>query len=233
MPTPIPQRRRPGRQPARHPAPGAFDLNAACAGFCYGLAAAADAVARRAGPATCWWSAPRSSPTGSTRTTGRRRSSSPTAPAPRSSARPYAEEVGIGPVAWGSAGESADLITIDVRDASSSARRARRCSAGRPPRSPRSRSRPASRPGSRRPSWPRSSRTRRTCASSRPSPASSARPTPGSPTTSSSRATHPRRRSRWRWPGWPPRGEVRSGDPVLLLGFGAGLTYAGQVVLCP
>jgi 3-oxoacyl-[acyl-carrier-protein] synthase III len=29
------------------------------------------------------------------------------------------------------------------------------------------------------------------------------------------------------------RGEVRSGDPVLLLGFGAGLTYAGQVVLCP
>ncbi len=29
------------------------------------------------------------------------------------------------------------------------------------------------------------------------------------------------------------RGQVRSGDPVLLLGFGAGLTYAGQVVLCP
>jgi 3-oxoacyl-[acyl-carrier-protein] synthase-3 len=29
------------------------------------------------------------------------------------------------------------------------------------------------------------------------------------------------------------RGELRSGDPVLLLGYGAGLTYAGQVVLCP
>jgi 3-oxoacyl-[acyl-carrier-protein] synthase-3 len=28
-------------------------------------------------------------------------------------------------------------------------------------------------------------------------------------------------------------GDVRSGDPVLLLGFGAGLTAAGQVVLCP
>ncbi|MDP9432487.1 MAG: ketoacyl-ACP synthase III [Actinomycetota bacterium] len=28
-------------------------------------------------------------------------------------------------------------------------------------------------------------------------------------------------------------GEVRSGDPALLLGFGAGLTYAAQVVLCP
>ena len=29
------------------------------------------------------------------------------------------------------------------------------------------------------------------------------------------------------------RGELSSGAPVLLLGFGAGLTYAGQVVLCP
>jgi 3-oxoacyl-[acyl-carrier-protein] synthase III len=29
------------------------------------------------------------------------------------------------------------------------------------------------------------------------------------------------------------RGEVASGAPVLTLGFGAGLTYAGQVVLCP
>jgi len=28
-------------------------------------------------------------------------------------------------------------------------------------------------------------------------------------------------------------GEVHSGDPALLLGFGAGLTYAGQVVRCP
>ena len=29
------------------------------------------------------------------------------------------------------------------------------------------------------------------------------------------------------------QGEVRRGDPVLLFGFGAGLTAAGQVVLCP
>ena len=28
-------------------------------------------------------------------------------------------------------------------------------------------------------------------------------------------------------------GQVRRGDPVLLLGFGAGLTAAGQVVRCP
>lgn len=29
------------------------------------------------------------------------------------------------------------------------------------------------------------------------------------------------------------RGEIRSGGPVLLLGFGGGLAYAGQVVTCP
>ena len=29
------------------------------------------------------------------------------------------------------------------------------------------------------------------------------------------------------------RGEVASGAPALLLGFGGGLTYAGQVISCP
>jgi 3-oxoacyl-[acyl-carrier-protein] synthase-3 len=29
------------------------------------------------------------------------------------------------------------------------------------------------------------------------------------------------------------RGEVRSGAPVLLLGFGGGLSWAAQVVACP
>ena len=29
------------------------------------------------------------------------------------------------------------------------------------------------------------------------------------------------------------RGEVTSGDPVLIIGFGAGLTYAAQVILAP
>jgi 3-oxoacyl-[acyl-carrier-protein] synthase-3 len=28
-------------------------------------------------------------------------------------------------------------------------------------------------------------------------------------------------------------GKVRSGDVALLVGFGAGLSYAGQVVICP
>lgn len=29
------------------------------------------------------------------------------------------------------------------------------------------------------------------------------------------------------------RGEIRSGDPVLLFGFGGNLSYAGQVIRCP
>ncbi|WP_415645928.1 beta-ketoacyl-ACP synthase III [Stackebrandtia soli] len=29
------------------------------------------------------------------------------------------------------------------------------------------------------------------------------------------------------------RGDIKSGDPVLLFGFGGGLTYAGQVIRCP
>jgi 3-oxoacyl-[acyl-carrier-protein] synthase-3 len=28
-------------------------------------------------------------------------------------------------------------------------------------------------------------------------------------------------------------GEINSGDVLLLVGFGAGLSYAGQVVICP
>ena len=42
------------------PSPGAYDINAACAGFVYGLNAASNAVTRRATPAPSWWSARRS-----------------------------------------------------------------------------------------------------------------------------------------------------------------------------
>ena len=78
-------------------APGAYDLNAACAGFCYALATASDAV--RAGrPGTCWSSGPRNCPSGWTGPTGPPASSSPTAPARRWSARPTDRRgAGIGP----------------------------------------------------------------------------------------------------------------------------------------
>ena len=105
MPNPIPNAAAQTAERIGIPAPAAFDLNAACAGFCYALGTAADLV--RAGSArTCWSSAPRSSPTGSTGPTAPPRSSSPTAPVPRSSDRPPTPRPsGIGPVAWGSAGD--------------------------------------------------------------------------------------------------------------------------------
>ena len=98
-------------------APAAFDLNAACAGFCYGVAAAADLV--RAGPArTRWSSAPSGCPTGWTGTTGRPAiifadgaGAAVVAPAT------VADAVGVGPVAWGSAGDMYQTIHINPEDA--------------------------------------------------------------------------------------------------------------------
>jgi 3-oxoacyl-[acyl-carrier-protein] synthase III len=97
------------------PAPGAYDLNAACAGFCYAIGAAADSV--RAGSArnvlvigaekmTSWvdWTD---------------RSTciifADGAGAAVVGATAPGEPTGIGPVVWGSAGDQADKITITGR----------------------------------------------------------------------------------------------------------------------
>ena len=40
-------------------------------------------------------------------------------------------------------------------------------------------------------------------------------------------------RSRWRWSGCSRRARSRSGGLALLIGFGAGLVYAAQVVVLP
>jgi 3-oxoacyl-[acyl-carrier-protein] synthase III len=88
---------------------GGFDLNAACAGFCYGLAAASDMV--RAG------SAKRVLVIGSEKLTD------VVDPVDRSTAIIFADaagaavvgpsdEPGIGPVAWGTAGDLVDTITM-------------------------------------------------------------------------------------------------------------------------
>jgi 3-oxoacyl-[acyl-carrier-protein] synthase III len=99
-------------------APGAFDLNAACAGFCYALAAAADAV--RAGSAanvlvigaeklSQWvdWN---------DRSTCIIFADGAGAAVVVPAAGDAQDEPGIGPVAWGSAGELADKIFIKDRD---------------------------------------------------------------------------------------------------------------------
>ena len=93
-------------------APGAYDINAACAGFCYALAAASDAV--RTGSAT------------NVLIVGAERFSNWVDWTDRATAVIFADGAGaavvgpsdtprIGPVVWGSAGVKADVITIENR----------------------------------------------------------------------------------------------------------------------
>ena len=88
---------------------GGFDLNAACAGFCYALAAASDMV--RTGTA------------GRVLVIGSEKLTDLVDPVDRSTAIIFADgagaavvgpsdEPGIGPVAWGTAGDLADTITM-------------------------------------------------------------------------------------------------------------------------
>jgi 3-oxoacyl-[acyl-carrier-protein] synthase III len=97
-------------------APGAYDLNAACAGFCYALSNASDAV--RAGTAR------------HVLVIGAEKMTAWVDPTDRSTCIIFAdgagavvvgpvadgEPTGIGPVAWGSAGDMASRITIADRD---------------------------------------------------------------------------------------------------------------------
>ncbi len=78
-----------------------------------------------------------------------------------------------------------------------------------------------------------SSCTRRTCASSNPLPRRSAPSTPSSPVMSSSPATPSAASIPLAFSKLVERGEITTGDPVLLFGFGGNLSYAGQVVRCP
>ena len=97
-------------------APGAYDLNAACAGFCYALANASDAI--RAGTARHVLVIGSEKMTELDRPDGplhlhhlrRRAGAAVVGPAADG------EAPGIGPVAWGSAGDLADKITIADRD---------------------------------------------------------------------------------------------------------------------
>ena len=96
-------------------APGAFDLNAACAGFCYGLGAADGLI--RAGTAT------------NVLVIGAEKMSQWVDPADRNTAVIFADGAGaavltasdaaygpgIGPTVWGSAGDLADKLTVPTR----------------------------------------------------------------------------------------------------------------------
>ncbi|WP_214407818.1 beta-ketoacyl-ACP synthase III [Pseudonocardia lacus] len=112
MPTPIPNAAAQTAERIGIPAPGAFDLNAACAGFCFGMGTAADLI--RAGSSR------------HVLVIGAEKLSDWLDWTDRSTAiifadgagaavlgpAPDAESVGVGPVAWGSAGDLAQTIHI-------------------------------------------------------------------------------------------------------------------------
>lgn len=107
MPSPIPNAAAQVAERIGVSAPGAFDLNAACAGFCYGLGVASDLI--RAGSAS------------QVLVIGAEKLTDVVDPTDRANAIIFAdgagaavvgpaEQMGIGPVSWGSAGEHADTI---------------------------------------------------------------------------------------------------------------------------
>ena len=213
-------------------APGAYDLNAACAGFCYALANASDAV-RRLGPArgdrdekmTAWID-----------------------PDDRSTCIIFAdgagaavigpvadgEPPGIGPVVWGGAGNLADKIAIPDRYSHMYQEGQGGLPVGPRRHAPHRGAGAASGPGVRgeRPGGVRA-------ASGEPADhrghRAQARRTAG--------AGGRRHRARGQHvlgvdpagavPDEPSGGTSSRGSPALLLGFGAGMRHAAQVITVP
>ena len=213
-------------------APGAYDLNAACAGFCYGLSAAAAAVM-----------------TGAARTVlliGSEKLTDWVDPYDRSPAIIFAdgagaavigpaatpEEAGIGPVAWGSAGERVD--TIHIRDRNSFLWQEgqavfRWATTSLAPVALEACERAGIAITDLAAFIPHQANLRIIEAIARKLGAPDALvATDIVDAGNTSSASIPLALARM-----IERGELSSGAPVLLLGFGAGLTYAGQVVLCP
>jgi 3-oxoacyl-[acyl-carrier-protein] synthase-3 len=232
MPTPIPSAA--GQVAARLgiAAPGAYDLNAACAGFCYGLSAASSAVT--SGQAT------------NVLVVGAEKLTDWIDPGDRSTAIIFADgagaavvgpartadEVGVGPVAWGSAGESAELISIPSRTGflgQEGQAVFRWATTALAPVALEACTRAGIAPTDLAAFIPHQANLRIVEAIARKLGAPGVRVADDIVEAgNTSSASIPLALARM-----AARGEIRSGDPVLLLGFGAGLTYAGQVVLCP
>ena len=212
-------------------APGAIDVNAACAGFCYALSMAADAV--RAGSAR------------HVMVVGVEKLSDFIDWTDRGTCIIFADGAGaavvgpadepaIGPVAWGSDGERGDLITS--RRAESFLLRMdgpavfRWATTQLAPVARAACERAGVEPAQLRALVPHQANVRIIDSLVRalqlPADVVVSRDVIESGNTSA--ASIPMALARL-----VETGQVRSGDPVLLLGFGSGLTYAGQVVLCP
>ena len=226
------------------PAPGAYDIQAACAGFCYALSNAADAIRERLrapGPRDRRREAVQPHRLGRPlhlHPVGRRRGRGRGRPRRRQPRRPEPARTGgngIGPVVWGSDGSARPDHPDHRATTRSCGWTARRCSAGRPPSSPRSPAAPARPPASSPPTWTRSS----LAPGERPH---HRRDRPVAAGRAGHRRVEGHRPRREHLGGVDPAGPVRpvrrrhgraGGDRVLLLAFGAGLTYAGQVVRLP
>ena len=232
MPSPIPHAAAQVAARLGIPAPGAYDLNAACAGFVYGLTAAASAVTSGAATRVLL--------------VGAEKLSDWVDQDDRSTAIIFADgagaavvgpaatedEIGIGPVVWGSTGEKAELIQIPDRSSflgQEGQAVFRWATTALAPVAVEACRRAGIAPRDLAAFVPHQANLRIVEAIARKLGASDvlvADDIVEAGNTSS--ASIPLALARM-----AARGEVRPGDPVLLLGFGAGLTYAGQVVLCP
>jgi 3-oxoacyl-[acyl-carrier-protein] synthase-3 len=209
--------------------PGAFDLNAACAGFVYGLATAANAVVAGSARHVLVVGAEKLS---DWIDWGDRATCIIFADGAGAAVIGPAESAGIGPVVWGSAGESADMITIADRNsflAQEGQAVFRWATTALAPAAREACERAGVAPEEIAAFVPHQANLRIIEAIARRVGATNAvvaRDIVESGNTSS--ASIPMALCRM-----VQRGEVPSGAPVLVLGFGAGLTYAAQVLICP
>ncbi len=214
------------------PAPGAYDVNAACAGFCYGLANASDAI--RAGSAR------------HVLVIGAEKLSSWVDWGDRSTCIIFADgagaavvaptgeadEAGVGPVVWGSAGEFADKIYIADRNSfifQEGQTVFRWATSALAPTARRACELAGVSPADLAAFVPHQANLRIVEAIARQLKAPNAvvaNDIVESGNTSS--ASIPLALTQM-----TETGVLASGDPVLIMGFGAGLTYAAQVIAMP
>src|SRR3984885_2710052 len=213
-------------------APGAYDLNAACAGFCYALSNASDAV--RAGTARY------------VLVIGAEKMTAWIDPDDRSTCIIFADgagaavvspvsdpaEAGIGPVVWGSAGDMADKIYIPDRNGfiiQEGQAVFRWATTALHPVAKQACEAAGVDPTELAAFIPHQANLRIVEAIARRLGAPQARVADDIVTAgNTSSASIPLALSRMLG-----RGEIPSGAPVLLLGFGAGICYAGQVITVP
>ncbi len=212
-------------------APGAYDLNAACAGFCYALAAASDAV--RAGSAR------------HVLVIGAEKLSQWVDWTDRSTCIIFADgagaavvgpagagEAGIGPVVWGSDGGMADKIYIKDRDSfivQDGQAVFRWATTALHPVAARACEEAGVEPGELAAFVPHQANLRIIEALARRLGAPQAKVATDIVTAgNTSSASIPLALARM-----TGRGELASGDKALLIGFGAGVCYAAQVITIP